>query len=323
MTDLDPTTAPATDTGTDVPPNAVLAGVNSSPHALAAARWAAVEATSRRAELVLIHAAPHLDAHPAAAESRRAHAVLTRARTAAQEYLPRDRVHTLLLAEDPAEALIRLSAHSPLLVLGLTGDGGLDEVLLGSTSLTVSGRARCPLVGVRDWPVRARGSGANQVVVGVSSVRADVDALDVAFDLAHRRACDLLVVHSTRHAPDAISFGEYGARRETNRLAWQLRGWRHRYRTVDVSYQVCTGAPSAELLRHAHQAEAIVVGSRKRGPAARALLGSTSRTVLRYSSVPTVVIGPQASVSATPCSPGGAGGLPHQAADPHALSNLW
>ncbi|GAA5149718.1 hypothetical protein GCM10023321_14040 [Pseudonocardia eucalypti] len=72
-----------------------------------------------------------------------------------------------------------------------TGAGGSAEILLGSTTLAVSGQARCPVVGVRRWPL---GTEAGPVVLGVSSVPADAVAIEVAFDLANRRGRPLVVV---------------------------------------------------------------------------------------------------------------------------------
>lgn len=305
-------------TNTDLPAGAVLAGVDGSDNALTAVRWAAAEAASRRAPLVLLHAAPYLDADAGPRELRHARGVLGRALGEAEHYLDKDQVRTEFVAGEPVRTLAEASAGAALLALGLTGTGGLDEILLGSTTLALSGRARCPLVGVRQWPTPVGDDGAGFVLLGLSSVHADADAVEMAFELADRRKRDLVVLHARHGSGQAPgTYDDHAPARQQIMLAWDLRGWRHRYNKVAVRYELPDGQPATELLRYSGRADAVVVGSRKRGPAARALLGSTGRTILRYSPVPAIVIGPEAALYRQPALP------PASAGDPHALSNLW
>jgi nucleotide-binding universal stress UspA family protein len=296
----------------------VLVGVDGSAHALAATRWAAAEAASRGTGLVLVHAAAYLHDEPVDAVERRARGLLARARTEAVQYLAESDIHVELVAAEPRECLVALSEDAALLVLGLTGGGSVDELLLGSTTLAISEHARCPLAGVRTWPMSPVSGHHDTVVLGVRHVGADLDAITLAFDLADRGGGDLLVIHC--RYPDPHPLGR-DRRRETNReriyLAWQLRAWRHRHPGVSVSYHLGDGHPSQELLRHADRARAVVVGSRKRSPAARALIGSTGRSVLRYSQVPTIVVGPSARLGSL------APTALHAENDPHAPGNLW
>ncbi|WP_445189156.1 universal stress protein [Pseudonocardia sp. Cha107L01] len=289
-------------TNPTIPTDAVLVGVDGSAHALAAVRWAAAEAASRGAPLALVHAAPYLDvrARPTP-QVRHATGVLARARTEAERYIDRAAVRTDLETGEPARTLSDLSARAALLVLGLTGTGGIDEILLGSTTTTLSGHVRCPLVGVRRWPLPAERD--RFVLLGLDSVEAEADAIEVAFDLARRRARELLVLHARFGAPGTHDLpNDRAVRRERNLLAWNLRVWRHRYPDVRVSYALPAGLASSELLKRSAHAEAIVVGSRKRHPAARVLLGSTSGTLLRYSPVPVIVIGLDAAVRWRPAA---------------------
>jgi nucleotide-binding universal stress UspA family protein len=288
------------------PMDAVLVGTDGSPHALAAVRWASAEAASRGAPLVLAHVADYLDADGGPpAQARRARGVMSRSLHETREILDPDRVQTKVVAGDPLNTLVELSEPAALLVLGLTGTGGMDEVLLGSTTLALSGRARCPLVGVREWPRPA--SDDRFVLVGLDSVAGEESVLDVAFDMARRSGCAVLLLH----ARSGVPFHSH------HTLAGTLAPWRSRYPDVEVRYEQPAGMPSTELLGRADRAEAVVLGSRKRGPAARALLGSTGRTLLRYSHAPTIVVGPEALVR-PPVTP-----MPDDARDPHALSNLW
>jgi nucleotide-binding universal stress UspA family protein len=293
----------------EVPDGAVLVGVDGSDRSLAAVRWAADEAVSRQAPLVLVHASPYLTPE-ATAESGHAWAVFARAEAEAADHAvgPAGQV---VVAEAAVPALVRLSERAALVVLGATGSGGLDEVVLGSTLLGVSGEACSPVVGVRQWPLP---SAAERVVVlGLDSVAAAAAAVDVAFDLARRRCRRLVVVHA--HAVAAVSTGS-ARPGECAGLPDDLAVWRRRYPDVDVSYRFPRGRPATALLELAGQAEAVVTGSRRRGPAARALLGSTSRMVLRYSPAPVIVTGRRMETPAV-------GWPPDLGADPHERSQPW
>jgi nucleotide-binding universal stress UspA family protein len=267
---------------------------------------------------VLVHAAAYLRDEPVAVAERRARGLLGRARGEAERYLDASSIYAELVAAEPRQSLVELSEQAALLVLGLTGGGTVDELLLGSTTLAISGRARCPLAGVREWPLSSSTGRHDTVVLGIRQVRADQDAITLAFDLAARTGSALSAVHSIYRDPHPVGRDRAAeTERERNYLAWQLRTWRHRYPAVPVSCHLGDSHPSQELLRHGDRAGAIVVGCRKRGAATRTLLGSTGRSVLRHSQVPTIVVGPSARLNSPTTTHLGAEN------DPHALSNLW
>ncbi|WP_028927937.1 universal stress protein [Pseudonocardia acaciae] len=290
---------------TQVPDGAVLVGVDGSDHALAAVRWAAEEAVSRGTVLAIAHTAPPTG-------GGHARAIVSQARAAASQ-ASAARVSSVVLAGSPVPALTSASEPAALLVLGMTGSGGLGDILLGSTTLEVSGQARCPVVGVRRWPPARRPDPV--VALGLGALPADAAAVQTAFDLADRRAWRLTVVHT--HHPGLPD--EDRNERDRKALAGQLAGWSRRYPDVTIGWRLCTGPPEKALLELASRAEVVVTGTRRRGPAARALLGSTSRAVLRYSPAPVIVAGPD-SLATAPDTPWYATDVPD---DPHAHSQLW
>jgi nucleotide-binding universal stress UspA family protein len=77
-----------------------------------------------------------------------------------------------------------------------------------------------------------------------------------------------------------------------DRLADQLSAWAARYPDVPVELEIVHGQPAPALLSAAVRARTVVLGTRGRNAAARALFGSTSRQVLRRCSVPVTVVGP-------------------------------
>jgi nucleotide-binding universal stress UspA family protein len=286
---------------TEIPDGAVLVGVDGSDHALAAVRWAAEEAASRRERLAIAHATRYAAPENLPAQIGHARAVLSQAYATALPRTSDIRPTMVLLDEDPVPALAGASERAALLVLGMTGSGGLGDILLGSTTVEVCGQARCPAVGVRRWPHTHHTDPI--VVLGLSALPTDAPAVQVAFELASRRGWELTVVH-TRH----------GRRRDRNPLADRLAGWSRRYPDVTVSWRLPTGPPDKALLELAGSAEAVVTGSRRHGHVARALLGSTSRSVLRHSPAPVIVAGPDILTS----TPSDRWYATDTSADPHA-----
>ncbi|GAA5162436.1 universal stress protein [Pseudonocardia eucalypti] len=297
--------APDTRYEASFPTGTVTVGVDGSTASLAAVRWATEEAVARRHNLALLYATPFIGPEfPDTPEEGHAHAILAGAEAEAKRHRGEVWTRTRVTPTTTVTALVEASEQSSLLVLGLTGAGGAAEILLGSTTLAVSGKAHCPVVGVRRWPLDTE---AGPIVLGVSSVPDDAVAIEVAFDLANRRGRPLVVVHAGHDHPRMSA--------EHPRPEAELDVWRRRYPNVHVEYRFPSGDPSTALLRGAGRAEAIVTGSRRRGPVGRALLGSTSRAVLRHSPVPVIVANPDALV--LPEVPTGA------RLDPHAREQLW
>jgi nucleotide-binding universal stress UspA family protein len=172
----------------------IVVGVDASPGAMTALRWAATEARLRRAVLQVVHAYhaqelagpfyfPSQHALPgipegAAGEPSQQEMTATLRDRAQVEEAFRGRAEELLdallgeleetvggvevqrtVVEDrhPAAALVGLSADADLLVVGSRGRGGFTELLLGSVSHGAVLHAVCPVVVV---PSHRDGRGA-------------------------------------------------------------------------------------------------------------------------------------------------------------------
>jgi len=145
----------------------IVVGVDGSPHAAAALKWAAEEAALRSAQLEVVHAwtfvpvatpadsglvpmawtdnVELLDVTRQAAEDAAAAQV--------EAVLGPDHGASISVVESgPAEALIAAAADADLLVVGSRGRGNLAAALLGSTSAKVADEAPCPVVVVRAQP---------------------------------------------------------------------------------------------------------------------------------------------------------------------------
>jgi nucleotide-binding universal stress UspA family protein len=260
----------------------IVVGVDGTTTGLRAVAWAAREAHLRRRPLRLVHAAPYLGTADDHAARERAEAVMARARSVAHQIAPALTTDTLVVPDPPVSALVDLSADADLLVIGMIGDSG-PEIVLGSLTLDVTTAARCPVAVVRgetavDHP---RGRPA-PVLLGIESVEADAAAVSFAFDDADRYGSALIVAQVPRHARDL----GIAASAISDRLA----PWRLEHPDVDVTVRIGQGNPGVELLHESAVARHIVLGTRGRHAAVRAVLGSVSRFVLRHSRVPVTVV---------------------------------
>jgi nucleotide-binding universal stress UspA family protein len=130
----------------------VVVGVDGSAISEGALRWAADEAKRRGADLVVVHAwqlpftGPYPIVGPVTDVSRYekdAQQILDRAAAAVPAS---DVTSKVLLLGSPSSAILEAGEFADLIVVGSRGVGGLERVLLGSTSTQVIHHAPCPVV---------------------------------------------------------------------------------------------------------------------------------------------------------------------------------
>ena len=137
----------------------VVVGVDGSPSAQAALRWAADEARSRGVPLTVISAwyrEPGMVIGPLPAEigieltperlDAAQHAVLDHAVKDVTDV----ELRTVVVHGDPRTELTKASANAELLVVGNRGRGPIVEAILGSVSSYCVHHARCPVVVVKE-----------------------------------------------------------------------------------------------------------------------------------------------------------------------------
>jgi nucleotide-binding universal stress UspA family protein len=146
------------DEDVDAPPRGprVVVGVDGSPGARAALRFALEDAVRRGVPVDVVSAhrpadtwMDHYMTGEYASERARA-AALERAEGFVAEVVrdgpqPPPEVHTRVAVGTAADVLLRESAGADLLVVGSRGHGGFSSVLLGSVSMQCALHAPCPV----------------------------------------------------------------------------------------------------------------------------------------------------------------------------------
>jgi nucleotide-binding universal stress UspA family protein len=181
---------------------AVVVGVDGSPPATAALRWAAREAACRGAPLRIVHAwlwplyrvplGPAPGAPAGAGLQAQAERVLRDASATARAVAPGVLVDTALVVGEAATALMRAAEGAQLLVVGHRGLGGFAGLLLGSTGIAASARATCPVV-----VVRGADRDEGPVVVGIDGSTSATGMLAEAARFARLHGSCLVLAHAT------------------------------------------------------------------------------------------------------------------------------
>lgn len=284
-----------------------------------AVEWAAAEAAAQRCPLHVVHT-PRLprglglswmfpgpvDVHEVEVAGARAlEAAVARARAVHPDL----EITAHLDPGSVAQVLLRRSRDARLLVLGRRADGrsgGGQGRLTGSLAARISSSARCPVAVVRPGG-GAPGAARPHVVVGVDGTRRSDAAVGFAFLAAQQRGLGVRAVHAWAADRPAdleavtapLITTEAGAHALLHR---SLARWRIEHPDVPVVPEVVRRDPSSALLDRAAGAALVVVGTRGRGPARGALLGSVSRAVV--DGVPAAVAVVPAGTAGAPTHPG-------------------
>jgi nucleotide-binding universal stress UspA family protein len=132
----------------------IVVGVDSSPHSLAALRWALDEAEAHSGEVVALFAwqMPFI-AVPSGYSQEEIEAAakeMLRKTVAAAATDPKVPLNNVVAHGDPTESLIEASKKANLLVVGTRGRSTFAGLMLGSVSQACSAHAACPVVMVKE-----------------------------------------------------------------------------------------------------------------------------------------------------------------------------
>ncbi|OKK01339.1 universal stress protein [Amycolatopsis sp. CB00013] len=285
----------------DSRPKPVVAGIDGSRSAVAAARWAAGEARRRGLPLRLVHAYesagrdyPTLEVTAAEVREAMRETGLLRlsvaGRTAA-EAAPGLDITTELVEGDPREVLVDESRRAALVVIGSHGLGSIGRFLLGSSGITLAARGRCPLVVVRDGDARP-----GPVLVGVDGWPDSAAAVRFAFQEASELGTSVTALRTWSELgpvePGVRRLGGSRAVHDSARraLAAEVSSVAHEYPDVPFGCVVVRGRAGKVLREYGERAGLIVVGTRGRGGFAGMLLGSVSQGLAGRAPCPVAVV---------------------------------
>ncbi|MGW7363514.1 universal stress protein [Streptomyces sp. NPDC054841] len=279
----------------------LVVGVDGSDSSLEAVDWAVDEAARHGLPLSLVYASlweryegsrPSISTDRPAEEIMAEHIVASSAERARLRN-PEVKVSGEVLPEDAVSALLRAGHESFALVTGSRGRSELAGLLLGSVSLTVAGRAVCPVIVVRGSEQNRQGA-AGRVVVGVGDSTEGSGALRFAFREAEARGCALHAVRAWRCPTCEPDLSGDAAREHRDRadgiLSDALRSVEADQHAVDVSRDVIEGPAHKVLVDASANADLLVVGAPRRHGAFGLQLGRVAHALLHHSESPVAVI---------------------------------
>ncbi|WP_248959900.1 universal stress protein [Sphaerisporangium perillae] len=292
----------------------VVVGVDGSPPALEAVRYAVDDAMRRDRALRIVHVIdPWVFDQPMATppsfhDSLCAHSgiVLAQAAETARERVPGLPIETATLTGTVRKELLDAAKEAEVLVLGSRGLGGFLGLILGSVSMGVAGHADCPVVVVRHVGSEAHA----EIVVGHDGSPESEAALEYAFEEAGCRGARLRAIYAWQadaflpmfasYTPDQGRMYDFGKRAAQEQLA----PWRDKFPQVEVADSVVRAHPVEVLCQASSEADLLVVGSRGRSGVGSAVLGSVSHGVLHHAYSPVAVVRSRPS---RPAADGGQG----------------
>ncbi|WP_446666347.1 universal stress protein [Flexivirga sp. B27] len=282
---------------TTIPQHAIVVGVDGSPQAWEALRWAADRAAVTSRPLHLMHAGGRLaEAFDLTPSRPPIDAVCNEALGRVRGDHPELPVTWSQPIDSPIPALVDASDIASEIVLGTRGLGAVRGAVLGSVTTEVSATANCPVMVVRGDPVDGKSTGP--VVVGVDGRPDGVAALDFAFEDAARRGVPLVAVLAWQL--DRWDFasgipmpgGDMKAAHEHHLATLQqtLAEPRSRHPKVEVRTVVECAPTAGSLAQQSVGASLLVVGTRGHRELTGFVLGSVSQAMMRRAACPVAVV---------------------------------
>ena len=296
----------------------VLIGVDGSPHGFAAARQAGEILSAERDQVTLFYSPPQVRlAHDAAPE------MINRARAAiAEAVFDESKKHlpaamhgalTTMTGTQPAKRGLITAAdemHADLIVVGATGAGPINDLLLGSVSKAVLHAAKAPVLVVRE-PPQAKGPGP-RVLAAFDGSEASLDAVQMLgrFSWPPTTLGRLLTViepmfvgeippwlaHRVR-GPDTEAMAQAwvkGHAEEKNARQAELKSLAEKLPEAfrHAPPIVAEGNAAEQILATiaAENSDLVVLGARGQGAWERMLIGSTAETVIAHAPCSVLVV---------------------------------
>ncbi|WP_282693789.1 universal stress protein [Streptomyces sp. CC208A] len=279
----------------------VTVGLDGSEESLAAARWAAGEATLREVPLRLVHVeewptTPEVPVPYARTLTERAEGLLRDESDRARKEHPGLEVFAERARGRAADELTAAADDADLMVLGSRGLGGVLGFVVGSVSLAVVGAARRPVVLVRAKSPEAAPSPGG-IVAGVDIDHPCEPLLAFAFEAAARRHLPIRFLSSWT-LPATYGYAGVVDPRISEELGAGVRvgldelltPWRARYPGVETTAEAVLGPAAYRMTEASQDAGLVVVGRRTRRLPVGPHLGHVTHAVIHHSPAPVAVV---------------------------------
>lgn len=190
--------------------------------------------------------------------------------------------------------------HADLLVLGSSHRGAVGRVLVGSVTEETLHGAPCPIavapVGFHRSPKLPR---IGNIAVGYDDGLQAATALAVAGTLAAETGAHLRVIAIANTATPMV-LGSTADLAYSATVDSRVQMAEHDLAAaiaslpddLTVTSEVRKGLPPEEILRSSHGVDLLILGSRRRGPLRRILLGSVGDAVVRAAACPVLIVPP-------------------------------
>ncbi|MFF9773907.1 universal stress protein [Streptomyces sp. NPDC013978] len=285
----------------------LVVGVDGSEPSLRAVDWAADEAALHGVPLRLVYAslweryegAALAEGLGRSSEQVLADNIVEAAANRAHRRAPDLRITTAILPDDAVSALLDEGHRARALVIGSRGRSGIAERLLGSVSLAVAARARCPVIVLRGGHDERRTPRTYQrIVLGVGEEPGNTAAVRFAFAEAAARYATVQAVRawrrpthpSTAHALPAGEPAPHPEQRAAGTLDAALSDAAAAHPSVPVRRRTVEGPAHQVLLAASATADLLVVGARRRHGHVGLQLGRVAHAALHHSSCPVAVV---------------------------------
>ncbi|MEO3886716.1 universal stress protein [Nonomuraea sp. B5E05] len=281
----------------------VLVGYDESPASALALRWAVEEARLRESSVLVCHAWhwPYprrpVDREVLAQVERVAAQVVDEGVHRARGLAPDVDVRPRLERGTASTVLLRVAREAELTVLGLRGQGGFDELRVGSAAVQVPAHSARPVIVVR--PDAMPAGDATRIVVGVDGSPASLAALGFGLEEAALRDCAVTAVccwrdHGPPAGPDWQPFVDSQAIRSGAEVRFRdvTSHLTSRHPTVSVTTEFVTERPERALIDATKDATLLVLGARGNDSPPRLLLGPVTQIALAEARCPVAVTPP-------------------------------
>jgi len=283
--------------------NKVIVGFDGSDASVAALRWAAGEASRRGASVSVVasFATPaavnfgigYGGAAAAVATEELAEWIRTELTKAVHAAFADHRsvgydFHAV--GTRPGAALRDAAENADLLVVGRSGAGAMDRLLLGSVTAELLAHSPCPLVIAPDQLREPTGI----IVVGTDGSHHAERAVRWAVDEADQRGCRLIVAHCWkapyRLTSEGVDHSDGMRPVDAEILLDKAVQAARAISGGEIEHRLIEGGTTQSLLDLSEAADLVVVGSRGRGGFASMLFGSVTHAMASHASCPTVIV---------------------------------